>query len=136
MNIILGNLLETFEFFTKKIAAGSKTPYFVAAEHSGWAGYIVTPGRSLMMIWSGSGFNCYSSHYKTSTLPHFEFWSLYLNIFDQNHHLLCKKLQFLSTISKYKPKNSKCGRLKPISDTYSIIISVKMSKNLVNKTPS
>ena len=41
MNIILGNLLETFEIFTKKNAAESKTPYFVAAERSGWAGCIV-----------------------------------------------------------------------------------------------
>ena len=48
MNIILGNLLETFEIFTKKNAAESKTPYFVAAERSGWAGCIVTPGWSLV----------------------------------------------------------------------------------------
>ena len=34
MNIILGNLLETFEIFTKKSAAETKTPYFIAAERS------------------------------------------------------------------------------------------------------
>ena len=50
------------------------------------------------------------------TLPHFEFLGLYLNMFDQNLHFLCKKLQFWSKISKYKPKNSKCGRVKPRSD--------------------
>ena len=27
--------------------------------------------------------------------PHFEFFSLYLNMFDQNLQFLCKKLQFL-----------------------------------------
>ena len=48
--------------------------------------------------------------------PHFEFLSLYLDIFDQNHNFLCKKLQFWSNISKYRPKNSKCGRVKPRSD--------------------
>ena len=50
------------------------------------------------------------------TLPHFEFLSLYLGIFDQNYHFLCKKIQFWSNISKYRPKNSKCGRVKPRSD--------------------
>ena len=35
MNIILGNLLETIEILTKKNAAESKTPYFVAAERPG-----------------------------------------------------------------------------------------------------
>ena len=35
INVILGNLLETFEIFTKKSAAETKTPYFVAAERSG-----------------------------------------------------------------------------------------------------
>ena len=29
---------------------------------------------------------------------------------------LCKKFQFWSTISKYRAKNSKCGRVKPRSD--------------------
>ena len=50
------------------------------------------------------------------TLPYFEFLSLYLNMFDKNLHFLCKKFQFLSNISKYRPKNSKCGRIKPRSD--------------------
>ena len=47
INIILGNLLETFEIFTNKSAAETKTPYFVAAERSGWG---ITPRRSLMVI--------------------------------------------------------------------------------------
>ena len=51
MNIILGNLLETFEIITKNNAAESKTPYFVAADRSGWAGCIVTSGRSLVETW-------------------------------------------------------------------------------------
>ena len=50
------------------------------------------------------------------TLPHFEFLSLYLNMFDQNLQFLCTKLQFWSNISKYRPKNSKCGRVKPRFD--------------------
>ena len=49
INIILGNLLENFEVFSKKSAAETKTPYFVAAEGSGWAGCIVTPEQSLML---------------------------------------------------------------------------------------
>ena len=50
------------------------------------------------------------------TLPHFEFLSLYLNMFDQNLQFLCTKLQFWSNISKYRPKQSKCGRVKPRSN--------------------
>ena len=50
------------------------------------------------------------------TLPHFKFLSLYLNKFDKILHFVCKKLQFWSTISKYRAKNSKCGRVKPRSD--------------------
>ena len=65
---------------------------------------------------------CYftSKYYRISdlglTFPQFEFSSLYLDIFDQNLHFLCKNLQFWPNISKYRPKNSKCGRLKPRSD--------------------
>ena len=50
------------------------------------------------------------------TLPHFEFLSLYLNMFDQNLHFLCKKLQFWSNISKFRVKKPKCGRVKSRSD--------------------
>ena len=35
INVILGNLLETFEIFTRKSADETKTSYFVAAECSG-----------------------------------------------------------------------------------------------------
>ena len=48
INIILDKLLETLEISTKKCAAETKTPYFVAAVRSGWAECIVTPGRSLI----------------------------------------------------------------------------------------
>ena len=41
------------------------------------------------------------------TFPHFEFLSLYLDIFDQNLHFLCKKLQFWSNMLK----NSKCVKV-------------------------
>ena len=61
-----------------------------------------------------------SKYYRISdlglTFPHFEFSSLYLDIFDQNLRFLCKKFQFWSNISKYRLKNSKCGRVKPRSD--------------------
>ena len=50
------------------------------------------------------------------TFPHYEFSRLYLDIFDQNLHLLCRKFQFWSHISKYRLKNSKCGKVKPRSD--------------------
>ena len=45
------------------------------------------------------------------TLPYFEFLSLYLHMFDQNLHLLSKKLQLWSNICKYRFKNSKRGRV-------------------------
>ena len=35
---------------------------------------------------------------------------------DPNLYFQCKKIQFWSNISKYWPKNSKCGRAKPWSD--------------------
>ena len=50
------------------------------------------------------------------TFPHFEFLTLYLDIFDINLPFLCKKLQFSSNISKYRLKNSKWGKVKPRSD--------------------
>ena len=50
------------------------------------------------------------------TLPHFEFLSLYLDMFDQNWSFVHKKWIFWSKMFKYRLKNSKCGRLKPRSD--------------------
>jgi hypothetical protein len=35
---------------------------------------------------------------------------------------LCTKLQFLSNIFKYRPKNSKCGGVEPRSDTRSLCL--------------
>ena len=45
-----------------------------------------------------------------------QFLSLNLNIFVKNLHFWCTKLQFWSNISKYRLKNSKCGRVQPRSD--------------------
>ena len=50
------------------------------------------------------------------TLPHFEFLSLYLDMFDQNWSFLHKIWRFWSNISKYRLENSKCGKVKPRSD--------------------
>ena len=49
-------------------------------------------------------------------LPHFEFFSLYLHMFDQNLFFFAKRLQFWSNISKYRLKNSTCGKVEPWSD--------------------
>ena len=46
------------------------------------------------------------------TLPHFEFFSLYLDMFDQNWSFLHNKQRFWSK----RLKNSKWGRIKPRSD--------------------
>ena len=63
-------------------------------------------------------FCCFTSKYcrisdLDLTFPHFEFSSLYLDMFDKNLHFLCKKLQFWSNTSIHRLKNSKCGRVKP-----------------------
>ena len=55
------------------------------------------------------------------TLPHFEFLSVCLDMFDQNRSFLHKKKDFdqiyLNTrTTKYRLKNSKCGKFKPRSD--------------------
>ena len=49
------------------------------------------PVWSELLVWS-------SNYYRISdlglTFPHFDFMSLYLDIFDQNLHFVCKNLQF------------------------------------------
>ena len=44
-------------------------------------------------------------------LSDFEFFGLYLAMFDQNWSFLHKKWRFWSNIFKYMLKNSKCGRV-------------------------
>ena len=56
-------------------------------------------------------------------------------MFDQNLSFLHKKWKFGSNISKYRLKDSKCGKVKP-NVWYSIIISGKISKVLGNRTPN
>ena len=50
--------------------------------------------------------------------------------------LCAENEDFDPSIFKFRLKNSKCGTVKPRSDMYSIIISGKISKVLVSKTPS
>ena len=50
------------------------------------------------------------------TISHFDFLSLYLDMFDQNWSFVHKKCRFLSNIFDYWIINSKCGKVKPRSD--------------------